>query len=107
MERLCQEKYHSWEWTFGKTPYFSFEREGVFREKKLRISYQVRKGRIEEFSLHSPVFSEQEAKEAFQGQAFSLELFEEKLEDLVQNISAKDRKEDIERDWKVLLSLCL
>ena len=107
VERLCQEKYHSWEWTFGKTPYFSFEREGVFREKKLCISYQVRKGRIEEFSLHSPVFSEQEAKEAFQGQAFSLELFEEKLEDLVQNISAKDRKEDIERDWKVLLSLCL
>ena len=103
VERLCQEKYHSWEWTFGKTPHFSFEKEGIFLGEKIQIGYQVRKGRIEDFRLQSPYFSEEEVRELFRGQAFSLELFEEKLSDLAEKIKEQDSRECRE----ALLSLAL
>lgn len=103
VERLCQEKYHSWDWIYGKTPHFSFEKEGIFLGEKIQIGYQVRKGRIEDFTLQSPYFSEEEVRELFRGQAFSLELFEEKLSDLAEKIQKQDSKECRE----ALLSLAL
>ena len=103
VEKLCQEKYHSWDWTYGKTPHFSFEKEGIFLGEKIQIGYQVRKGRIEDFTLQSPYFSEEELRGIFRGQAFSLELFEEKLSDLAEKIQEQDSKECRE----ALLSLAL
>ena len=103
VERICREKYHSWEWTYGKTPHFSFEKEGIFQGEKIRISYQVRKGRIEDFTIQSPYFSEEEVRALFQGQPFSLELFEEKFSDLVERLQNQDSMECRE----ALLSLAL
>ena len=103
VEKLCQEKYHSWDWTYGKTPHFSFEKEGIFLGEKIQIGYQVRKGRIEDFTLQSPYFSEEELRGLFRGQAISLELFEEKLSDLAEKIQKQDSKECRE----ALLSLAL
>ena len=103
VERICREKYHSWEWTYGKTPHFSFEKEGIFQGEKIRISYQVRKGRIEDFTIQSPYFSEEEVRALFQGQPFSLELFEEKFSDLVERLKPQDSKEVRE----VLIGLAL
>ena len=103
VERICREKYHSWEWTFGKTPHFSFEKEGIFRGEKIRISYQARKGRIEDFTIQSPYFSEEEVRALFQGQPFSLELFEEKFSDLAERLKPQDSKEVRE----VLIGLAL
>ena len=93
VERICREKYHSWEWTYGKTPHFSFEKEGIFQGEKIRFSYQVRKGRIEDFTIQSPYFSEEEVRALFQGQPFSLELFEEKFSDLTERLKPQDSKE--------------
>jgi lipoate--protein ligase len=103
VERICREKYHSWEWTYGKTPHFSFEKEGIFQGEKIRISYQVRKGRIEDFTIQSPYLSEEEVRALFQGQPFSLELFEEKFSDLVERLQNQDSMECRE----ALLSLAL
>ena len=103
VERICREKYHSWEWTYGKTPHFSFEKEGIFQGEKIRISYQVRKGRIEDFTIQSPYFSEEEVRALFQGQPFSLELFEEKFSDLAERLKPQDSKEVRE----VLIGLAL
>ena len=103
VEKLCQEKYHSWDWTFGKTPHFSFEKEGIFLGEKIQIGYQVRKGRIEDFTLRSPHFSEEAVRGFFRGQAFSLELFEEKFSDLAEKIQEQDSRECRE----ALLSLAL
>ena len=103
VERICREKYHSWEWTFGKTPHFSFEKEGIFQGEKIRISYQARKGRIEDFTIQSPYFSEEEVRVLFQGQPFSLELFEEKFSDLAERLKPQDSKEVRE----VLIGLAL
>jgi lipoate--protein ligase len=103
VERICREKYHSWEWTYGKTPHFSFEKEGIFQGEKIRFSYQVRKGRIEDFTIQSPYFSEEEVRALFQGQPFSLELFEEKFSDLAERLKPQDSKEVRE----VLIGLAL
>ena len=103
VERICREKYHSWEWIYGKTPHFSFEKEGIFQGEKIRISYQARKGRIEDFTIQSPYFSEEEVRALFQGQPFSLELFEEKFSDLVERLQNQDSMECRE----ALLSLAL
>ena len=42
--RLRDEKYHSWEWTWGKTPAFTYEKSGTFAGAPIRVAYQAKKG---------------------------------------------------------------
>lgn len=42
--RLRDEKYRSWEWTWGKTPAFTYEKSGVFRGAPIRVAYQAKRG---------------------------------------------------------------
>ena len=37
--RLRDEKYHSWEWTWGKTPAFTYEKSGTFAGVPIRVAY--------------------------------------------------------------------
>ena len=42
--RLRDEKYRSWEWTWGKTPAFTYEKSGVFHGAPIRVAYQAKRG---------------------------------------------------------------
>ena len=42
--RLRDEKYRSWEWTWGKTPAFTYEKSGIFAGVPIRAAYQARHG---------------------------------------------------------------
>lgn len=42
--RLRDEKYRSWEWTWGKTPAFTYEKSGHFRGAPIRVAYQAKGG---------------------------------------------------------------
>lgn len=42
--RLRDEKYRSWEWTWGKTPAFTYEKSGCFRGAPIRVAYQAKRG---------------------------------------------------------------
>lgn len=42
--RLRNEKYRSWEWTWGRTPAFSYEKAGTFAGVPIRVSYEARRG---------------------------------------------------------------
>ena len=42
--RLRDEKYRSWEWTWGMTPAFTYEKSGVFRGAPIRVAYQAKHG---------------------------------------------------------------
>lgn len=53
--RLRDEKYRSWEWTWGKTPAFTYERSCVFAGKPAAISYRARKGIVADARIDSPV----------------------------------------------------
>lgn len=55
VRRLRDEKYRSWDWTWGKTPAFAYERSCVFAGKPAEISYRARKGIVAEARIDSPV----------------------------------------------------
>lgn len=42
--RLRDEKYRSWEWTWGKTPAFVYEKSGNFNGVPIRAAYQAKRG---------------------------------------------------------------
>lgn len=42
--RLRDEKYRSWNWTWGKTPAFTYEKSGIFNGMPIRAAYQARQG---------------------------------------------------------------
>ena len=42
--RLRDEKYRSWEWTWGKTPAFTYEKSGSFHGAPIRVAYQAKRG---------------------------------------------------------------
>ena len=42
--RLRDEKYRSWDWTWGKTPAFTYEKSGAFRGAPIRVAYQAKGG---------------------------------------------------------------
>lgn len=45
---LCLEKYHSDDWTYGKTPSFNFKKQGLFKGQEITVEYSAKKGRITE-----------------------------------------------------------
>ena len=42
--RLRDEKYRSWDWTWGKTPAFTYEKSGAFCGAPIRVAYQAKGG---------------------------------------------------------------
>ena len=42
--RLRDEKYRSWDWTWGKTPAFIYEKSGAFCGAPIRVAYQAKGG---------------------------------------------------------------
>lgn len=51
IQRLADEKYRSWDWTWGRTPFFSYEKEGLFLGEPIRIAYQAKHGIISDAHL--------------------------------------------------------
>ena len=42
--RLRDAKYCSWEWTWGRTPAFTYEKSGIFNGVPIRVAYQAKRG---------------------------------------------------------------
>ena len=53
--RLRDEKYRSWDWTWGRTPAFSYEKSGVFGGSPIRVQYRAKQGILQEASVESPL----------------------------------------------------
>ena len=49
--RLRDEKYRSWEWTWGKTPAFTYEKSGIFAGVPIRAAYQARHGIVSDAAI--------------------------------------------------------
>lgn len=65
--QLRDKKYHSWEWIWGQTPAFTYEKKGMYRGKPIMVSYRAKKGIICGFALQSEWVRESEAEMLFQG----------------------------------------
>ena len=55
VRKLRNEKYRSWDWTWGKTPSFSYERAGSFAGQPLHVAYKAKKGVLCDACIESPV----------------------------------------------------
>lgn len=59
--RLRDERYHSWEWTWGKTPAFSYEKTGKFLNNPIHVSYKTKKGILSDVKIECDAFDSAKA----------------------------------------------
>ena len=67
VRKLRNEKYRSWDWTWGKTPIFSYEREGSFAGQPLRVAYRAKKGVLSDACIESPFIDAEQAARLLNG----------------------------------------
>lgn len=65
--RLRDEKYRSWEWTWGRTPAFTYEKEGVFAGAPIRAAYQAKKGIVSDAVIDCAALDGAEAARLLNG----------------------------------------
>lgn len=87
IDKICEEKYLNWDWTFGKNPRYEFRRdtriEGV---GTLELEAKIKNGRIEDIRFYGDFFGSQpihEVEKLLIGQS-------ERREDLLAVLSDKD-----------------
>ena len=67
VRKLRNEKYRSWDWTWGKTPSFSYERAGSFAGQPLRVAYKAKKGVLSDAGIESPFIDAERAAHLLNG----------------------------------------
>lgn len=63
IDRLVEEKYKNWDWNYGKSPRYSYNRDGRLQAGTVEISLDVESGRIENCSIHGDFFGQGEIKD--------------------------------------------
>ena len=91
--RLRDEKYHSWEWTWGKTPAFTYEKSGTFAGVPIRVAYQAKKGIVSGAEVDCAAVDGAEAVRLLSGSRLDPEGFDRICQALVGN-----RAEEL-MDW--------
>ena len=67
VRKLRNEKYRSWDWTWGKTPSFSYERAGSFAGHPLHVAYKAKKGILSDAVIESPFIDAERAAHLLNG----------------------------------------
>jgi lipoate-protein ligase A len=93
VERLRDEKYRSWEWTWGKTPAFTYEKRGLFAGQPIRAAYRAKRGIVADAAVESPLIDGALAAELLNGARLDPEGFTGVCRRL-----ADDRAEEL-LDW--------
>ena len=91
--RLRDEKYRSWEWTWGKTPAFTYEKSGTFAGVPIRVAYQAKKGIVSGAEIDCDALDGAEAARLLNGSRLDPEGFDEICRALVG-----ERAEEL-MDW--------
>lgn len=91
--RLRDEKYRSWEWTWGRTPAFTYEKSGTFAGAPIRVAYQAKKGIVSGAVIDCAALDGAEAARFLNGQRLDPEGFDDICRTLVG-----ERAEEL-MDW--------
>ena len=83
VRQLREEKYLSWQWTWGKTPGFTFQREGVFAGEPFQARYQARRGIVSDAAIVCPAIDGEKAAALLNGARLDPEGFAEICRELV------------------------
>ena len=59
VRRLADETYHAWDWTWGKTPAFTYEKSAEFAGKPIFVWYEARRGLLRNAEVRSDALDAQ------------------------------------------------
>lgn len=88
IDKLVEEKYKNWDWNYGKSPRYSYNRDGRVSAGTIDISLEIEAGRIDKCSIYGDFFGQGEIKdveEALKGTRVI-------REDLVEKLNSLDLK---------------
>lgn len=91
--RLRDEKYRSWEWTWGRTPAFTYEKSGLFAGAPIRVAYQAKRGIVSGAAIDCAAVDGGEAARLLNGARLDPEGFA-----AVCRLLAGERAEEL-MDW--------
>ena len=91
--RLRDEKYHSWEWTWGRTPAFTYEKSGTFAGFPIRVAYRAKKGIVSDAVIDCAALDGTEAARLLNGSRLDPEGFT-----AICRVLAGERGEEL-MDW--------
>lgn len=77
VRKLRDEKYRSWEWTWGRTPAFTYERSGWFDGAPFHAAYRARRGVVSDVEVACAGLDCALAKELLEGARLDPEGFAE------------------------------
>lgn len=69
--RLRDEKYHSWDWTWGKTPAFTYEKDGIFAGVPIHVAYYAKQGIVSNAVIRCAALDGSEAARLLNGARLS------------------------------------
>ena len=85
--RLRDEKYRSWEWTWGRTPAFTYEKSGIFNGVPIRVAYQAKRGIVSDAVIDCAAIDGALAAQLLSGARLDPEGFAEVCRRLAGNAS--------------------
>ena len=91
--RLRDEKYRSWEWTWGRTPAFTYEKSGTFAGTPIRVVYQAKKGIVSNAEIDCAALDGTQAARLLNGARLDPDGF-----DTICRALVGDRAEEL-MDW--------
>ena len=75
VRQLADETYHSWDWTWGKTPAFTYEKTAEFAGKPIFVRYEAKRGLLRSAEVRSDVLDAQAASAMLNGARLDPALF--------------------------------
>ncbi len=66
IEKLAEEKYRTWEWNFGSSPDYSFQREKKFPGGHVEVCFNVKEGQISDAVIYGDFFSERDLDDVYE-----------------------------------------
>ena len=75
VRQLAEETYHSWDWTWGKTPAFTYEKHAEFAGKPIFVRYEAKRGLLLGAEVRSDTIDAQAAGAMLNGARLDPALF--------------------------------
>lgn len=75
VRQLADGTYHSWDWTWGKTPAFTYEKTAEFAGKPIFVRYEAKHGLLRSAEVRSDVLDAQAASAMLNGARLDPALF--------------------------------
>ena len=75
VRRLAAELHQSWDWTWGKTPAFTYEKTAEFAGRPIRVRYEARHGLIRNAAVQSDAIDAARASALLEGARLDPALF--------------------------------